>query len=95
LRGTRINDRAIKFLARLPSLEQIDLGGTSVTAAGLAQFKDAPNLRRIIIPWKEEPHSLIDVLLGRPREAPGFSARELAHLQKVLPKCTIDEYRDF
>ena len=95
LQGTRINDHAIVFLARLPSLEQIDLGGTGVTAAGLEQFKDAPNLRRIIIPRNEETYSLIDVILGRPREAHGFSAGDLAHLQKVLPKCKIDEYRDF
>jgi Leucine-rich repeat (LRR) protein len=95
LQGTRINDHAIMFLARLPSLEQIDLGGTAVTAAGLEQFKDAPNLRRIIIPRNEETYSLIDVILGRPREAHGFSAGDLAHLQKVLPKCKIDEYRDF
>ena len=49
----RIDDEAAGILATFPSLEEVDLKGTSVTAKGLAALRTArPKLRILHGPWE-------------------------------------------
>jgi len=47
LRGSRIDDRHLELVLRLPSIRYLNLNSTAVSAKGLALLKQLPQLREL------------------------------------------------
>ncbi len=94
LTNTLVDDDAIAELATLPHLEKIDLYGTRVTFKGLVQFAKSPKLRRLIVA-RMQNQGFVPSLFSAGGEATGVTTDEMKRLQQALPRCKIDEFRDF
>ena len=63
LSGCRqVTDAGVRHLARLPSLQHLDLSGTGVTDVGLQVLRDLPALRTLSLAWSRVTESGIGVL---------------------------------
>jgi hypothetical protein len=63
LSGCRqITDAGVRHLARMPSLQHLDLTGTSVTDAGLQVLRHLPALRTLSLAWNRVSEAGISVL---------------------------------
>jgi hypothetical protein len=89
LSGCRlITDAGVRHLARMPSLQHLDLTGTSITDAGLQVLRHLPELRTLSLAWNRVTEAGISVLahcdglehlnLGASAEIGDAAARALA-----------------
>jgi hypothetical protein len=63
LSGCRqVTDAGVRHLASVPSLQHLDLTGTSVTDAGLQVLRDLPALRTLSLAWNRVTESGIGIL---------------------------------
>jgi hypothetical protein len=58
----RITDAGVRQLARIPSLQHLDLSGTGVTDAGVQVLRDLPRLRTLSLAWNRLTAAGIGVL---------------------------------
>ncbi len=64
LYGTRISDRGLRALRPLELLDDLDLGETKVTAAGLDDIAALPSLRKLYLPVSIEADDIARRLVG-------------------------------
>ena len=57
-----VTDEGVRHLAKLPSLEHLDLTGTSVTDAGLQVLRHLPRLRTLSLAWNHVTGEGVGVL---------------------------------
>ncbi|MGH9372854.1 MAG: hypothetical protein ACRD15_15120 [Vicinamibacterales bacterium] len=89
----QITDAGVRHLARMPSLQHLDLTGTSVTDAGLEVLRHLPELRTLSLAWNRVTEAGIRVLahcdelehvnLGASAEIGDAAARALAGKRKL------------
>ena len=70
-----IDDGAAEYLAKMTSLQHLELNSTRITEAGLVQLKTLSNLRWLTLPWGDDKR--------RDR------CLEIKKLREALPHCTI------
>lgn len=94
LSGCRqVTDAGVRHLARMPSLQHLDLTGTSVTDAGLQVLRHLPELRTLSLAWNRVTEAGIGVLahcdelervtLGASAEIGDAAARALAGKRRL------------
>jgi hypothetical protein len=63
LSGCRqITDAGVRHLARMPSLQHLDLSGTGITDAGMQVLRDLPQLRTLSLAWNRVTEAGLAVL---------------------------------
>jgi hypothetical protein len=94
LSGCReITDAGLRHLARMPSLQHLDLSGTGITDAGMQVLRDLPQLRTLSLAWNRVTEAGIGVLahcdelehlnLGASAEIGDAALRALAGKRKL------------
>lgn len=101
LRRTRITDRALKSIGRMPRLVRLDLGDTDVGDQGLLQLRRMPSLRVLNLYATGVGDAGLQVLAGlKSLEAvylweSKVTPEGVARLRKLLPKTRVVHAPDF
>ena len=79
LRGTKVTDTTLEHLAKVATLEALDIGFAQVTDVGLDRLTSLPNLRELVLGGNK----LTDTGLQALRQLPGLTALSLGGAQRT------------
>jgi internalin A len=79
LRGTKVTDSTLEFLAGVPSLESLDIGFAQITDVGLDHLATSTNLRELTIGGNK----LTDVALQMLRQLPQLTYLDVSGFQRT------------
>ena len=98
LRGCHaIDDRAMPIVCQWRHLAVLDLGGTTITDAGLRDLERLAHLQRLVLPGRQrqspgEPHWIFELrcrLIEHWEPAPTVTRSGIEMLARLLPGCEI------